>query len=460
LYGVVLPKILKAKTSMLPVHKNKHYTTTITDLGKKGEGVGKLHDGFTLFVNRAIPGDEIEARVIKVKKNYGYGKLISIINPSKDRVEPPCPYVKRCGGCQIQQLDYAPQLAFKTNKVRESLKRIGKLEGIPVRDCLGMAEPFFYRNKLQFAVGQGKIGLYAVNSHDIVDIEKCYIQHPDTDAMILAVRRFLDEKKISIYDELKHEGLVRHLVARYSFSQQKMMVVLVINGDDLPESDEFVRRLSELPVVGGVFLNHNTKAGDTVLGDRVTRIWGEPFLLEKIGDIEFEISPLSFFQVNPAQTEILYDKVMTYAGLTGSQTVWDVHCGVGSISLFLAKKAKEVFGVDIVDAAIDDARRNAARNGIQNAKFFVGDAEKIVSNGPAADVVVLDPPRKGCDESLLRAVAAMAPKRIVYVSCDPVTLARDLQILDQLGHKTREIQPVDMFPHTVHVEAVAKLEKV
>ena len=444
------------------MHKNKKYALTITDLGKKGEGVGK-HDGFTLFVKGALPGDEIETLVLKTKKTYGYGKLVNILKPSPMRIKPPCPLTERCGGCQIQHMNYAEQLSLKTRHVKDAIERVGKLKDIEIKPCIGMEDPFFYRNKMQFAIGQKdpriNIGLFSIASHHIVDIDKCYIQHPNTDKVILIVRDFLYEKNISIYDESKHQGLVRHLVIRYSFARDEMMVMLVINGEKLPEQNELVKRLRELPYVKSIGINHNVHQGDTVLRGKVTILWGEKFIVEEIDGIEFEISPMSFFQVNPIQTKTLFDTILKKAALKKEDIVWDLYCGVGSISLLLAKKAKHVFGIDNVPEAIQDAKRNAERNKLTNLDFISGDVEKNIGHLEHPNVVVLDPPRKGCEEVVLESVAYAKPDRIVYVSCDPVTLARDLARLEALGYKTREIQPIDMFPHTMHVESVSVLSK-
>ncbi|NLK98641.1 MAG: 23S rRNA (uracil(1939)-C(5))-methyltransferase RlmD [Epulopiscium sp.] len=446
----------------LPISKNMHFEMTIEDIGSKGEGIGKIND-FTVFVEGGLPGDKIEVRIVKVKKTYGYGKLIRIIEASPMRVTPLCPYAKRCGGCQIQHFDYQAQLDFKRKKVADNIERIGKLTDVVVHPTLGMKEPFYYRNKAQFPVkmkdGKVQIGFYAQRSHDIVDIPKCYIQDPVNDEIIKIMRNYIETYNVSVYDEENHKGLIRHILTRAGFQTKEVMVCIIINGKDIPHKDKLIAQLTKIPNMKSIVLNHNTQKTNVILGDKITTLWGQDYITDYIGDVKFEISPLSFFQVNPMQTKVLYDKALEYAQLNGDEVVWDAYCGIGTISLFLAKKAKKVYGVEIVEAAIEDARRNAKINNIDNVEFFVGKAEEVIpalyeEKGIKADVIVVDPPRKGCDEALLETMAKMEPKRIVYVSCDPGTLARDLKILSEQGYKVEEAQPVDMFAHSVHVECV------
>ncbi|WP_341876815.1 23S rRNA (uracil(1939)-C(5))-methyltransferase RlmD [Defluviitalea saccharophila] len=451
----------------LPISKNMHFEMTIEDIGSKGEGIGKIND-FTVFVEGGLPGDKIEVRIVKVKKTYGYGKLIRIIEASPMRVTPACPHAKRCGGCQIQHFDYQAQLDFKRKKVADNIERIGKLTDVVVHPTLGMKEPFYYRNKAQFPVkmkdGKVQIGFYAQRSHDIVDIPKCYIQDPVNDEIIKIMRNYIEIYNVSVYDEENHKGLIRHILTRAGFQTKEVMVCIIINGKDIPHKDKLIAQLTKIPNMKSIVLNHNTQKTNVILGDKITTLWGQDYITDYIGDVKFEISPLSFFQVNPMQTKVLYDKALEYAQLNGDEVVWDAYCGIGTISLFLAKKAKKVYGVEIVEAAIEDARRNAKINNIDNVEFFVGKAEEVIpalyeEKGIKADVIVVDPPRKGCDEALLETMAKMEPKRIVYVSCDPGTLARDLKILSEQGYKVEEAQPVDMFAHSVHVETVVRLSR-
>ena len=446
----------------IPVKKNEHYIIDIHDLGTRAEGIGKVDD-FTIFIEKALPGDKIEARIIKVKKNFAFGKLIKIIGPSPLRQQAKCPVAGECGGCQLQHLTYQGQLDYKRKKVQDVLERIGKVENVEVKPTLGMENPYTYRNKAQFPVrkenGQLKIGFFAPRSHRIIDTDTCDIQHESNTEIIATVRRFLLDYDISIYDEEKHKGLVRHIVTKVGFHTGELMVCIVINGNTLPHSDVLVEKLSTIKGMTSIVLNHNKAKGNVILSSQITNLYGESTIRDYIGDIQFEISPLSFFQVNPVQTEVLYGKALEFAGLTGNETVWDAYCGIGSISLFLAQKAKMVYGVEIVPEAIEDAKRNAALNKIENVEFIVGLAEEVIpekfkEEGIKADVIVVDPPRKGCDEKLLETIIEMAPKRIVYVSCDPGTLARDLNYLSQKGYSVAEVQPVDMFPMTGHVESI------
>ncbi len=450
----------------VPVIKNEHYTIPIHDLGTRAEGIGKVDD-FTVFIDKVLPGDVVEARIIKVKKNFAFGKLMTIIQPSPLRVQPKCPVASHCGGCQLQHLAYQGQLDYKRKKVEDVLERIGKIEDVVVKPTIGMDNPYMYRNKAQFPVrkenGELKIGFFAPRSHRIIDTDTCDIQHESNTEIIKIVRDFLTEYDTSIYDEKKHKGLVRHIVTKVGFHTHEIMVCIVINGKALPASDELVKRLQTIKEVKSIVLNHNKERGNVILGRNITTLYGNSYIRDYTGDIEFEISPLSFFQVNPLQTEVLYNKVMEYAQLTGQETVWDAYCGIGSISLFLAQKAKKVYGVEIVPAAIEDAKRNAVLNGIENVEFILGQAEEVIpykfkEKGVKADVIVVDPPRKGCEESLLETIVEMAPKRLVYVSCDPGTLARDLKYLTEHDFRVVEVQPVDMFPQTNHVETVVRIE--
>lgn len=449
--------------------KNDRVILEITDFGSSGEGIGKV-DGFTLFVKDALIGDVIEAKIIKLKKNYGYGRLMEILTPSPSRVEARCPQARACGGCQIQPLAYEKQLEYKENKVKELLERVGKVKDYIMEPIIGMEDPWYYRNKAQFPVGtdkEGKIvtGFYAGRTHSIVPIRECFIQHSLNEELMTIVRRWMNACNITAYDEVRRTGLVRHIFTRIGKYTGEVMVCLVINGKKIPEQDVLIERLKQVRGMTSICLNINRENTNVILGPEVKCLWGQPYITDKIGDISYHISPLSFFQVNPVQTRKLYGTALEYAGLTGNETVWDLYCGIGTISLFLAKAAKKVCGVEVVPAAIKDAKENARLNGIQNADFFVGKAEEILpeqyeKNGIYADVIVVDPPRKGCDEKLLKCMVQMAPKRIVYVSCDPATLARDLNFLEGNGYKVEKVRCTDMFPHSIHVETVSLLVKM
>lgn len=450
----------------LPVTKNEYYTMTIDDIGINGEGIGKIN-GYTLFVEGALPEEVVEVKVIKAKKNFGYGKLVNIIEPSKNRTEPICSIANRCGGCQLQHLSYEAQLEYKRKKVQDVIERIGGIN-IEVNKAIGMETPYYYRNKVQFPVGKSKdndikIGFYAMRSHNIITTDKCYIQDSVNEEIITKVKEYIIENNIQPYNEESHRGLIRHIITRISYYTKEIMVGIVINGKKLPNQEDLVSKLTTIPNMKSIYTNVNKEKTNVILGKKVETIWGAPYITDYIGDVKYNISPLSFYQVNPVQTEKLYNKALEYANLNGQETVWDAYCGIGTISLFLAKQAKKVYGVEIVPEAIEDAKANAALNDINNAQFFAGKAEEIIpqkyKEGIKADVIVVDPPRKGCDKELLDTIIDMQPDRVVYVSCDPATLARDLKILGEGGYEVREVQPVDMFPETVHVECVTVLSR-
>jgi 23S rRNA (uracil1939-C5)-methyltransferase len=454
---------------IMTINKNDELIIDIYDIGSDGEGVGR-YEGFTLFVKNALVGDKVKVKVMKMKKNYGYARLMEIIEPSKDRVKPKCKLAGRCGGCSIQHLDYQKQLEYKQNKVKNCLVRIGGFsDEINLDPILGMENPFYYRNKAQFPVSKDKdgkvvIGFYAGGTHSIIDTSHCYIQAEVNEPIIKKVREFLVQQKISIYNEEKHEGLVRHILTRVGFTTGEIMVCLILNGSDLPKKEILIQSLCEIPNMTSISLNVNKEKTNVILGDKVIPLWGQPYITDYIGDIKYQISPLSFYQVNPVQTRKLYETALSYADLHGDEVVWDLYCGIGTISLFLAQKAKQVYGVEIVPQAIQDAKQNALINNITNAEFFVGAAEEVLpmkykEENIYADVIVVDPPRKGCDESLLETIISMSPKRVVYVSCDPATLARDLKYLCNHGYELKKVQVVDQFGHSVHVETVVKLEK-
>ncbi len=448
--------------------KNDIVTLEILDCGTDGEGIGKA-DGFTVFVKDAVIGDTVTAKIMKAKKNYGYGRLMEILKPSPYRVEPVCPSARQCGGCQLQAVSYEEQKVFKEKKLRGHLERIGGFRDLPMEPMIGMDEPYHYRNKAQFPVGRNKegriiTGFYAGRTHAIIENRDCALGIPQNKEILDIVIAHMEKYGIAPYDEMTGKGLVRHIFVRYGFFTGELMVCLIINGQDLPHQKELIEKLREIPGMASISLNINKKRSNVILGDKVKTIWGQEYITDKIGDISYEISPLSFFQVNPKQTWKLYSKALEYADLHGEETVWDLYCGIGTISLFLAQQAKFVRGVEIVPAAIDDAKRNAQINNIENVEFFVGKAEEVLpreyeKNGVYADVIVVDPPRKGCDEMLLKTILKMQPKRVVYVSCDSATLARDLRFLCDNGYELKKVCGVDQFPQTVHVETVVLLSQ-
>ena len=536
------------------MQKNDTFELEITDIGTDGEGIGH-YEGMTFFVKDACMGDRILAKAMKLKKNYGYARVQEILTPSPDRVTPACPVYRQCGGCQIQMLSYEKQLEFKEQKVRNNLIRLGGFapEEIDAKmlPVVGMQEPFRYRNKAQFPVGRDRngyivTGFYASRTHSIIPVEDCLLGVEDNQEILAYIRGWMEKFKVSPYDETTGKGLIRHILLRYGFTSREVMVCLVINGKGIPHQKELIDALATLPGMTSISININTINTNVILGDRTDCLWGKPYIRDTIHlvkvprwpadrgeagairatdplgtgenetagrlkdctcweqtglSVEYRISPQSFYQVNPVQTEKLYSTALDFAGLTGKESVWDLYCGIGTISLFLAQKAKQVYGVEIVPQAIEDARENARRNGITNAEFFVGEAEKVLpefyekakrkaaepgtntakASGKAKcteagkevgkdaqtksdmtrpDVIVVDPPRKGCDEKCLSTMLATNPEKIVYVSCDSATLARDLKILCAGGYELQKVQAFDQFAHSVHVETVVLLSKV
>lgn len=448
-----------------PVEKNDYIDVTFEDLTHDGSGVAKVN-GFPIFVQNALPGESGQVKVIKVKKGYAFGKLMNHSMVSEARVEPPCPVYKQCGGCQLQHVSYEGQLSFKQKQVQGVMERIGHLPNVPVLPTMGMTDPWRYRNKAQVPVANRDGGLvagfYQQRSHDIIDMDMCLIQQQENDDVVQVVKSILEKYNVPAYHEQKHKGTIRHIMARYGLTTGEIMVVLVTRTSELPNKKHIIEEIVKaVPNVKSIVQNVNTKRTNVILGDQTNVLWGEEYIYDYIGDVKFAISAKSFYQVNPEQTKVLYDKALEYADLTGEETVIDAYCGIGTISLFLAQKAKKVYGVEIVPEAIEDAKRNAKLNNIDNAEFEVGEAEVVIPNwykqGIKADVIVVDPPRKGCDEALLKTILKMKPKKVVYVSCGPATLARDLKILEEGGYQTVEVQPVDMFPHTTHVESVSQL---
>ena len=454
------------------MQKNDIVTVEIKDIGIGGEGIGKV-DGYTLFIKDAIVGDVVEAKIMKAKKNYGYAKLMNIIQSSDERISARCPVARQCGGCQIQEMSYDSQLAFKHEKVRNNLIRLGDispemLDKVMEPIC-GMEQPFRYRNKAQFPIGRtrdGKstAGFYAGRTHSIIPVPDgdCALGAEENREVLQIILTFMEKYKVEAYNEETHTGLVRHVLIRKGFTTKEMMVCLVINGKTLPHSDELVRQLNQIEGMTSISYSVNEEKTNVIMGSGIKTIWGKDYITDYIGNVKYQISPLSFYQVNPIQTEKLYGTALEYAGLTGKETVWDLYCGIGTISLFLAQKAKQVYGVEIVPQAIDDAKNNARINGIDNADFYVGKAEDVLlekyeKEGIYADVIVVDPPRKGCEETVLNTMVKMQPDRIVYVSCDSATLARDVKYLRERGYELERVRAVDMFPQTVHVETCVLL---
>jgi 23S rRNA (uracil1939-C5)-methyltransferase len=449
----------------LPVTKNEYIDVEFEDLTHDGAGVAKV-EGYPIFVAGGLPSEKAKIKVIKVNKGYAIGRMIELLERSHFRVEISRDESHKYGGCQLHHINYEGQLKYKENQVRQVLTRIGKLENVKVHPVLGMEHPWHYRNKAQVPVGEkdGKLisGFFKPRSHEIVDTNESLIQLPELDKAIQVVKEICSELGVKAYNEEAHKGDLRHIMARYGKQTGELMIVLITRTADIPNKNKIVEEIiARLPKVKSIVHNVNSKRTNVILGEKIKILWGNEVIYDYIGDVKFAISPLSFYQVNPEQTKVLYDKALEYAELNGDETVMDAYCGIGTISLFLAKKAKKVYGVEIVPEAIEDAKRNATLNEITNAEFAVGKAEDVIpkwyEQGIAADVLVVDPPRKGCDEALLQTIIDMKPKKVVYVSCNPATLARDLRILEDGGYQTLEVQPVDMFPQTTHVECVAQI---
>ena len=449
----------------IPVEINKEYDIRISSLGSSGEGVGRM-EGFTVFVTGGLPGELVRVRIGEVKKSYASGRLLKVLEASPDRVEPKCPIYKECGGCQLQHLSYEGQLKVKQQQVKDAMERIGHQKDLPVLPVLGAENPWNYRNKVAFPVGREKgrtiIGCFAQGSHKIIDASNCLIQDELNNEAINAVREVVEKLGLPVYDEDRHTGIMRHVVARTGINGQ-LMVVLVTAVKELRREKEIVKMLrSRLPKMVSLQQNIQTYRNNVILGRETKLLWGKPTIKAKLGKFLFNVSARSFFQVNTKQAEVLYDKALEFAQLTGKETVIDAYCGTGTISLYLAQKARKVYGVEIVSPAIKDAEKNARENNVRNAEFIVGDCTKVMprlyKQGVRPDVVVVDPPRAGCTQQVLETFANMQPQRIIYVSCNPATLARDIEILDGLGYKAEKVQPVDMFSHSSHVENICLLK--
>lgn len=440
----------------------------IVGMNHEGQGVGRV-DNFTVFIDGAIEGEKVRIKIIQVKKNYANAQILEILEKSVDRLEPICPIYQKCGGCNLQHVNYVRTIEFKKNIVIDSLKRIGKLEDVNVKDVIGMTEPYLYRNKTQYPVGGNKkdvsVGFYEKGTHNIVDCDTCKIQFEISDKVKSIVKTFLNISKIKAYDEKTNSGLIRHIIVRVGYVTKEVMVVLVVTKDKVPNLKFLIEELkNNIYELKSIVLNINNSKTNKILGEKNVVVYGEETITDYIGKYKFKISPKSFYQVNPVQTQILYDTAKKYANLNGTQTVFDLYCGIGTIGIYVSDKSKKVYGVEVVKDAVEDAKANSKLNNIENIEFLLGKAEEIIpkmyQDGIKADVVIVDPPRKGCEEKLLDTIVKMSPKRIVYVSCNPATLARDLLYLNNNGFKVQEVQPVDMFPWTHHVETVVLLSFV
>ena len=468
--------------------KNDETIITIQDLSVNGEGIGRTGEGTVLFVKDTVPGDVVRVRVMKMKKTYGYARMMELITPSADRVEPMCPIAGPCGGCQLQAMSYGRQLRFKEEKVKNNLERIGGFEELPMEPILGMDQPYRYRNKAQYPVGRNKdgkliAGFFAGRTHSIIENRDCLLGSAENQMILDCILAHMERCGIEPYDEQSHTGLVRHILIRTGYFTGEILVCMILNGSRIPQEEALSDALFAIPGMHSFSINENKRRTNVILGDKERIVRGPGYITDRIGNLTFRISAKSFFQVNPQQTERMYGLALEYAGLTGQEVVWDLYCGAGTISLFLAQKAKHVYGVEIVPEAIEDAKENARINGIDNVTFFTGKAEEIVpefyrdshiadhpgqncefakitsADRNRPDVIVVDPPRKGLDASLIDVMAAVSPKRIVYVSCDSATLARDLRLLCDRGYRVERVRPVDNFCQTVHVETVVLMTR-
>lgn len=459
----------KNKNMTVPVTLGQIYEVPVHSMGNNGEGVGR-YENFTIFIPYALPEETVRVKIVLVKKTYAVGEIIEILTAAPQRITPKCNIYGSCGGCTLQHITYEGQLALKTQKVKDIIERIAKMDADIVLDTIGPKDPWQYRNKMQLPVtghvGQVEMGFYARGSHQVVDCDTCHIQMEENNDILTACRKIMAETGVAPYNEVTGEGVIRHIIGRVAETKQRdIMVILVIATKKLPSADIWVKRLQEeLPNIKSIVVNYNPKKTNVIMGKENTFLWGDEYIQDTIHDLVFRLSPHSFFQVNKTQTDVLYSKALEYADLTGKETVVDAYCGTGTISLFMAAKAKKVYGIEIVEPAIIDAKANAERNGFSNTEFLVADAAKampkLYKEGVRADVIMFDPVRAGCDVAVLEAAVAMQPERMVYVSCNPATMARDIAILAEKGYKTVKVQPVDMFPMTAHVECVAKLVRV
>lgn len=454
--------------NIIPIEKNKEYIIEVESVSSDGNGVAHI-DGYAVFVPNSVPGDVLKILAVKVKTNYGYGKITEIIKPSADRTDSRCEVFQKCGGCNFMHISYPEQLEIKKGFVADAISRLGGFKDVEVSEIIGMDEPFRYRNKMVFPFGKNKdgdiiFGFFRERSHDIIPLSDCMLGNKIYFEILSEVKSYMKKYGVEPYNEARHTGVVRRVFIRESYHTGEIMVVVSANADTLPESDKLIGNLRKISdKIVSIVLNIHTKKNNLVLGEKNTLLFGKPVISDSICGLEYEISPHSFFQINPVQTEKLYKKAIEYADIDTEDTVLDVYCGIGTISLYAAQYAKKVVGVEIVPQAIENAKENALRNNVANAEFYAADAQelvpKLINDGVKPDVVILDPPRKGSDEDTLSAVASANPKRIVYVSCNPATLARDMKFLAQLGYKPEKVSAVDMFPQTCHVESVVLMSK-
>ncbi len=443
------------------IEKNQNYEVEITDMGYEGEGIAKIN-GYTTFIKGAIKGEKVKIKILKANKDYGFAKLIELLNKSESREEPICPQFGQCGGCSLQHMNYDSQLLYKLEMVKNTLKKSLGYEP-EISNITGMGIPSHYRNKAQYPVIDNKIGFYADRSHRLVENKECYIQNELTDKLAKDAFEIIKKHGITTYDEKSGKGTLRHIVTRIGINTGEYMLTIVTNDKNIKNKDAIISDLTKLyPDITSIIQNINKEDTNVILGDECITLYGKDYIVDRLGDYKFKISPLSFYQVNPTQTEVLYNIAKKYADLTGEETVFDLYSGIGTISIFISDKAKKVYGVEVVKPAVKDAIENAEMNEVRNVEFIAGETEKVVpemyKKGTKADVVFVDPPRKGCDEKLLQTIIEIKAKKVVYVSCNPATLARDLKTLTENNYEIKNIELVDMFPQTKHVETIALLK--
>ncbi len=451
------------------LEKNSSIELSITGMTAEGMGVGR-HEGLAVFVPMTAPGDRAQVRIVKIAKTHAYGKLEKVLSPSACRIEPDCPVFSRCGGCCYRHISYEAELEIKETRVRDALTRIGGFPDLPLEPILGADSRDGYRNKALLPLGAGPdgslaMGFYAINSHRIIDCESCRLQPKEFNAAMGAFRSWAAEYGDPVYQEETHSGRMRRFYLRKAEKTGEIMACVVVNGNGLHHEPELVKALQKaVPGLVSVVVNSQRDKTNVALGKRCRTVWGSDTIQDTLCGLNFRLSPLSFYQVNRTQAERLYRKAAEFAALTGSETLLDLYCGAGTIGLSMAGQTKKLIGVEIVPEAVENARQNALENGIDNAEFLCGDAAQAAAElnrrGEKPDVIVLDPPRKGCSRALIETAAAFAPKRIVYISCDPATLARDLKIFAELGYPPVKAAPVDMFPATAHVETVVVMSRI
>lgn len=448
------------------VEKNKEYIVEVIDTGYKGEGIAKI-DNFAIFIPNAIKGEKIKIKVLKVLTSYAFGKIIEIIEPSKNRLESDCGTYKRCGGCNLRHVKYDETLKIKQNLVQSLVNKTLKNK-IKVKETIGMERPYYYRNKAQFPIGKDKennvvMGVFANRTHEIIPIKECFIQNKETQKLAKFILEFIKENNISVYDETSGRGLIRHIVTKIGIKTNEIMCIIVINGKEIPKEKELTMQIiKKFPNVKTIIKNINTKNTNVIMGDKNEKIYGNGYIEDKLGEYTFKISPHSFYQVNPVQAEKLYSIGVEAANISKEDVVFDLYCGIGTISLFMAKYAKKVYGVEIVEQAIKDATENAKINNIKNTEFIAGDTQLILDDlinnkKIMPNIVMVDPPRKGLDNRSVENILKIMPNRFVYISCNPATLVRDLAKFEEM-YEIKSIQPVDMFPFTSHVECVSVLQ--